>query len=533
VSGLEEEFARLPGLLGAHMMLTAAAMSLGATLSLPLGIACARSAALRGPALAFASVVQTVPALALLALMVPLLGRIGFMPAFAALTLYSMLPMLRNAIVGLDGVDPAVKEASRAVGMTPWQALARVELPLAAPAIIAGVRTATVWVVGAATLSTPVGAPSLGDYIFSGLQTRNWDAVLFGCLFSAGLAIALDQLLRLAESGVAARRPGRAWAALAAFAALVAAALLPALAPSAARLGDPAAPRATAASGGEDGLEGRRVIIGAKSFTEQYILSELLRIQLARAGARAETRGNLGSTVAFDALAADEIDLYVDYTGTLWANVLKQDSPIQRDRMMTRAGAALLERYGVLQLGGLGFENAYGFAVTADTAARLPAPTIGGLAALGAPQIGADPEFFARPEWRRARDLYGLEGARERSMDSTFMYGAARDGAVDAITAYTTDGRIAAFDLVVLDDPREALPPYDAVLLISPAAKDNPALLDALRPLLNAIPPALMRQANRRVDIDGQSPREAARWLDARLAAARRAKTARPADARD
>lgn len=517
--GLADEWARLPELLSAHMLLTAAALSAGSVISLPLGVACARSSLLRGPALGFASVVQTVPALALLALMVPLLGRIGFAPAFLALMFYSMLPMLRNAIVGLEGVDPAVKEAARAVGMTPRQALFRVELPLAAPTILAGVRTATVWVVGAATLSTPVGAPSLGDYIFSGLQTRSWDTVLFGCVFSAGLAIVLDQLLRLVETGVSMRKPRRAIAASAAFIALILVALLPAFV----RFDAAISPRTSGktvekARDNAPGLTDSRIVIGAKSFTEQYILSELIALRLENAGARTDVRGNLGSTVAFDALAQSDIDLYVDYTGTLWANILKQEVPIPRDRMAVRTAGFLLEEYGVLQLGDLGFENAYGFAVTRETAAALDTSAIDALGALGRPQIGADPEFFARPEWPRTQQLYGLENARTRSMDSTFMYSAVRDGAVDAITAYTTDGRVAAFDLVILDDPLQALPPYDAVLLLSPEAADNPALIAALRPLLNAISPEQMRQANKRVDIEGQTPAQAARWLDRTIA---------------
>ena len=136
-----------------------------------------------GPAVTFASVLQTIPGLALLALMVPILGgRIGFAPAYVALTLYGILPVLRNTIVGLQEVDPGVREASRGIGMSMLQRLIRVELPLAAPVIVAGVRTASVWVVGAATLATPVGATSLGNYIFQGLQTRTWEAVIFGCI---------------------------------------------------------------------------------------------------------------------------------------------------------------------------------------------------------------------------------------------------------------------------------------------------------------------------------------------------------------
>jgi osmoprotectant transport system ATP-binding protein len=126
----------------------------------------------------------------------------GFLPAVLALALYSMLPVLRNTITGLQGIDPAILEAAEGVGMTPRQSLMMVELPLALPVIMAGIRTAAVWVIGTATLSTPIGQTSLGNYIFAGLQTQNWVFVLFGCAAAAALALAVDQLLALIENGV-------------------------------------------------------------------------------------------------------------------------------------------------------------------------------------------------------------------------------------------------------------------------------------------------------------------------------------------
>ena len=167
-----------------------------------------------------ASVTQTIPGLALLALFYPLLlalaalcerlfgagfSALGFLPSVLALALYSMLPVLRNTITGLQGVDPAIKEAALGVGMTRRQSLIMVELPLALPVIMAGIRTAAVWVIGTATLSTPIGQTSLGNYIFTGLQTQNWVFVLFGCVAAAVLALAVDQLLALMESGAARR----------------------------------------------------------------------------------------------------------------------------------------------------------------------------------------------------------------------------------------------------------------------------------------------------------------------------------------
>src|SRR6185312_12513296 len=190
---LAAAWAQLPGYLSQHVLVSASALLLGVAISLPLAVAASRSAAVRWPSLLVASLVQTIPSLALLALFYPLLLAL------------SMLPILRNGYAGIAGVDPAIVEAARGMGMTDRQRLMQVELPLAAPVIMAGVRTAAVWTIGAATLATSVGQTSLGNYIFSGLQTENWVFVLFGCAASAALALAADQLLGLIEHGLATR----------------------------------------------------------------------------------------------------------------------------------------------------------------------------------------------------------------------------------------------------------------------------------------------------------------------------------------
>src|SRR5258708_6453572 len=213
----------VPDYLAGQVLLSASALGLGIVLGLPLALLLVRRPRLRWPALAAASFVQTIPGLARLALFYPLLlglsaftspllgfrlPALGFLPSLLALTLYSMLPILRNAVAGLTGLDPAVMEAASAVGMTARQRLFRVEVPLAAPVVMAGIRTAAVWTIGAATLSTSVGQTSLGNYIFTGLQTENWIFVLFGCAVAAAFAFVVDQILGLIEAG-ATQRGGR------------------------------------------------------------------------------------------------------------------------------------------------------------------------------------------------------------------------------------------------------------------------------------------------------------------------------------
>ena len=193
---LREQLLVLPEYLQGHLALTFAALGAGIAVSVPLGIIASRSPRIRHPLLATVSLIQTVPGLAILALVVAMLGgQIGFLPAFIALTLYSMLPIMRNTVTGLEGVPADVVEAARGIGLSPRQRLWKVELPLALPVIVAGIRTAAVWTVGMATLSTLVGASSFGNYIFIGIQTRNLTAVTVGSLAAAGLAILLDTLI--------------------------------------------------------------------------------------------------------------------------------------------------------------------------------------------------------------------------------------------------------------------------------------------------------------------------------------------------
>ncbi len=517
---LRDLFADLPYLLGGHLLLSLSAVLIGVLISVPFGALATRHDRLRGPLLTVAGLIQTIPGLALLALMVPLLGgTIGFLPAFLALTLYSVLPMVRNTVTGIMDVDPAVTEAARGMGMTSRQTLLGVELPLAAPVIIAGIRTATVWVVGMATLATPVGAPSLGQYIFLGLQTRNWTAVIFGCVFSAILAVVLDQLIRALEISATTRNKRMGILTLSALALVAIGGIAPFVAE---RFGERPTGGARAgdldASGAPVGLSSARTVsIGSKGFTEQYILSAYLESELRAEGADVSARPNMGSTILFDALRSDTVDVCVDYTGTIWATLMKRAEPIGRSEMLIEVAHYLKKEHGVICVGPLGFENAYALAMRKDRAAELGIRSIADLArhAEGL-TIGGDPEVFGRSEWKRVRAAYGLQAARTRGMDSTFMYDAVRDGQVDVITAYSTDGRIAAYDLLVLKDPKQAFPPYDAILLVAPGASKLPGLLDALRPLVNRISNTAMREANRLVDLEGKAPAVAADSLRAK-----------------
>ena len=503
---LADAWARLPDYLGSHVLVSITALALGLGLSLPLAIASTRRPLLRGALLTVASVVQTVPGLALLALFYPLLlalaalserlfgasfSALGFLPSVLALALYSMLPVLRNTVAGLNGLDPSLRDAARVVGMRPAQSLREIELPLALPVIMAGIRTSAVWVIGTATLSTPIGQTSLGNYIFTGLQTQNWVYVSFGCVAAAVLALVVDQLLALMEHGVRARSRARVLAGGAGLALVVLAALAPLRAGA----------RAT-------------YVVGTEPFTEQSVLGALIEQRLAAAGLPATRRDGLGSAVIFGALVAGDIDVYVSYSGTIWATRMHRSDVEPRGKVLAAVEDWLEKTQGVRMLGSLGFEDAYALAMPRKKADALGITSIADLAA-HAPQlsIAGDYEFFERPEWKALRAAYGLAFASQRTMQPDFMYQAAAAGEADVVSAYTSDGRIAKYDLKVLSDPKQAIPPYDAIVLLAPKRANDEKLAAALKPLIGAIDVETMREANLRASAGDVLPDEVARWL--------------------
>ena len=504
----KQAVARVPELLAAHVQISVSALVLAMIICLPLAIWAARSPRVAAIALTVASLIQTIPGLALLALFYPLLlgisalvgggiSAFGFLPALLALTLYALLPILRNAVTGLAGVDPAAKEAADGLGMTRGQKLYYVEAPLAAPTIMAGIRTAAVWTIGAATLSTTVGQPSLGDLIFAGLQTQNWTLVLAGCLFSAALAILVDLLLGLIERGIRERRRILVGAGMAIIAAGLLTATLPLLI-------------------ARDNV----VVIGSKNFSEQYILARLIGSRLEEAGYQVRYRDGLGSAVIYTALSEGDIDVYVDYSGTIWANQMKRGDSQPIATMLDEIARWTSSRHGVKMLGALGFENTYAFAVRAQDARTKSLKTLDDLARVSSDfNFGTDVEFLERPEWQMVQDIYPIRFKTALSFSPTLMYPALASEEVDVISAFSTDGRIAANDFIVLDDPKGAIPSYEAILLLSPKRADDDAFVAALNPLVAAITVENMREANYMVDREGdkKTPTQAARWLNDKL----------------
>jgi len=306
------------------------------------------------------------------------------------------------------------------------------------------------------------------------------------------LALAVDQLLASIETGIRLRSRLRVAFGGIGIAALVAATLVPSLArpPSS-------------------------YIVGAKTFAEQYVLAALIAQRLRAADLSASSREGLGSNVIFDALASGDIDVYVDYSGTLWANQFHHTDIKPREELLGEL-KTILAQQKITLLGELGFENAYALVMPRKRAEALGIRSIADLTSHAAGMsMAADYEFFSRSEWAGLQKAYGLSFRAQRQMQPDFMYAAAASGEVDVIAGYTSDGLIAKYDLVVLDDPKHAIPPYDAIVLLAPKRAGDRALKAALQPLLGRIDISAMREANlRAAGGDGaSSPDAVARWL--------------------
>jgi osmoprotectant transport system permease protein len=479
-------------LLGQHLTLVLASTLVAILVGVPVGIIGARRPRIGGPLAAVAGVIQTIPSLALFGFLLPLplVGGIGARTALAALILYALLPVIRTTAAGLRSIDPAILEAADAMGMTVRQRLVQVELPLALPAIVAGIRVAAVIGVGTVTIAAAIGAGGLGEYIYRGLSMVDATVILAGAIPVAALAMALDGLLFALERSLSWRGRRRRRPALALMAGACVVALGLALG---------AYPRE------------ERIVVGSKNFSEQVLLGELMAQAIERyAGLPVDRRLNLGGTFICDrAIQTGDIDLYVEYSGTALTAVFKR--PVQRDsRAVLEEVRSLYAESGRTTLAPLGFNNTFAILVRrADAQARgltrlsqLTQHAPGWRAAFGY-------EFLERADgFRGLAAAYDLRFREQpRVMDLTLIYRALAEGQVDVIAGDATAGLIEALNLSPLEDDRQYFPPYDAVPVVHSATLlRHPQISAAIARVAGRVTAEAMRRMNYAVDGERADP---------------------------
>ena len=489
-----------------HLLLVVVAVSAGAAVGVPVGVLLTRRPKLAKPVLAVANVLQTIPSLALFGFLIPVLGShgIGRLPAIIALFIYSLLPIIRNTFTGIEGVDPAVREAARGMGMTDWQMLTQVELPLALNVIIAGLRVATVISVGTATIAAAIGAGGLGVYIFRGLRGggSNNTLILAGAIPAAILALGADFALGWVErslapgASAATRRFGK-WA-LAASGVVIASAMV------------------YAVGSGITSKNARSIVVGSKDFTESRILAELVAQAIeTRTEIEVARQFELGGDLCHRALLSGQLDAYVEYTGTAFTAILGHEPLTDPREVFDRTKSEYETKFNLEWLDPLGFNNTFAILVRGEDARRLNLKTISDAARYASQwRAGFGQDFVSRkdgyPGFVRAYGLKFREAPRE--MDLSLTYQALADHQVDLIAGNSTDGLIERLDLFQLEDDRHYFPPYEAAPVFRKSTLDKyPEIRLALKGLAGTLTDAGMRKLNYAVDGDHREVKDVVR----------------------
>ena len=498
-----------------HIFVVLISTGFAILIGIPLGIVLTRVRSLQTPILGFANIMQTVPSLALFGLLIPipLIGGIGSRTAIIALALYALLPVIRNTVTGILGIDPKLKEAAIAIGMTDWQRLKLVELPLAMPVILTGIRVAVVISVGVATVAAAVGAGGLGTYIFRGLRQNDNNLLVAGALASAILALLCDFALgqfeksyEIEERKTAGRRR---------FVALAIGGLLTVT------VGLGLISNFRSEISNKDAGEGittapqKTIVVGSKDFTESVILAEILAQMLEKKGIAVTRKFELAGNLAHDGLLSGIIDVYPEYTGTAYTAILKHPPITDPQAVYDQTKAEYADKFKLSLSPSLGFSNDFAILIRGDVAREKNLRTISDAVPFAKNwQAGFGQDFMSRadgyPGFKRA---YGLTFAKQpREMDLSLTVRALAAKELDIIAGNSTDGLITALDLFQLDDDKRYFPPYQAVFIARIELSE--AFAATFSKLFNAISTDEMRRMNYEVDGNKRSPRDvAADWV--------------------
>jgi osmoprotectant transport system permease protein len=506
---LQQNWAELLALTREHIFLVLVSTGIAILFGVPIGILLTRKKSLQTPVLGVANVMQTIPSLALFGLLIPIsFVGIGAKAAIIALTLYSFLPVIRNTVTGITGVDAKVREAAVAMGMTDWQILKMVELPLAAPVILTGIRVAVVIAVGVATIAAAVGAGGLGTYIFRGLRQNDNNLLLAGAIFSAILALAADFALGQIEkvfefknrvSATPSRRKFAFAAATAFIAVLLGLSFIPNFKSE------------TSNQFAETNTANQKIRVGSKDFTESVILAEILAQILEKRGVQVERQFELGGNLAHDALLSNQIDVYPEYTGTAYTAILKHQPITDTRKVYDETKAEYAEKFDLMLSPPLGFSNDFAILVRGDIARKNDLKTISDAVPISRSwQAGFGQDFMSRADgYAGFTKTYGFNFAKQpREMDLSLTYRALASGQVDIIAGNSTDGLISALDLFQLEDDKKYFPPYQAVFI---ARNDKAEILrETFEKLSGAISTGDMRRLNYAVDGEKRAPKNVA-----------------------
>lgn len=491
-----------------HIELTAIALIIAIIIGVPIGISISYKKKLNKPILGVTSVTQAIPSMALLGFMIPFLG-IGTAPAIVVVVLYSLLPIIKNTYTGITNISPATIEAATGIGLTRAQILTKIQIPQALPIIMAGVRISSVSAVGLMTMAAFIGGGGLGYLIFSGIRTVNNYQILAGAIPACILALLVDYFFGAIEKLVTPlslqsdknhqeniKKSQRKNKIIVIGTIILIAFLFLHEIDFSKKSGDV-------------------IRVGSKDFTEQEILCYMTSHAIENnTDINVEEECNLGGAqVVFSALTNNNIDLYIDYAGTDYTDILKHKPISDVDKVYKTIKEEMKEKYNVEVLNQMAFNNTYALAVTKETAEKYNLKTISDLTRVANDFIIAPTlEFINREDGLPGLEKeYGLNFKDTIGIDGSPRYTALQNNNAQVIDAFTTDGLLKKFNLTVLEDDKNFFPPYYAIPLVrSDTLKEYPEI----EKILNALGPYLtdevMQDLNYQVDELGKSPEKVA-----------------------
>lgn len=473
-----------------HLQISMIALFIAMLIAIPFAIFIANKKKISEVTLQIAGIMQTIPSLALLGLFIPLLG-IGKKPAIVTLVIYGIFPILQNTISGLRGIDPVLKEAATAFGMTRFEKLKTYEIPLAMPHIIGGVRTSSVMLIGTATLGALIGAGGLGSFILLGIDRNNPNLILIGAISSSLLAISINALIKYMEDK---KIKTIVTVFLVTLAILVGSTL-------------------SFGSGASN-----RLVIAGKLGAEPDILINMYKDLIEEeTDIKVDLKPNFGKTTfLYEALKNKEIDIYPEFSGTITSSLLDkkiEDLSNEPDEVYQKAKDAIYDQDKMIFLKPMEYQNTYALAVKKDFAKENNLKTVSDLKKVEDQiKAGFTIEFNDREDGNKGlKSLYGLD-IKAVTMEPKLRYKALDQGDINLVEVYSTDSEIITHDLTILEDDKKLFPPYQGgPLLREETLKEHPELKDALEKLAGKISAEEMTKLNYKVDVEGQSASDVAR----------------------
>ena len=490
-------------LLFQHIQLTLIAIIFAILIGIPLGILVSKNEKLRKYVIGIINIFQAIPSMALLGLLVPMLG-IGSKPAIVAVVLYSLLPIVKNTSTGILGIDENILESAKGIGLTSKQILYKIQLPLALPIIMAGIRISAVTAVGLMTLAAFIGAGGLGYLVFSGVQTVNNTMILAGAIPACILALLVDYIFSKVEKSAmskysssksSVKKPKNNHIGITVCASLVAVAII-------------------FTTFGQSFSKKDTIIVGSKDYTEGIILSNICADLLEEyTDYKIVRKMNMGTTVLWNAITNGEVDVCTDYTGTILMNCLNKEAKGDADEVYNYVKDELHKQYEIKVLDQYGFNNTYTLAMEPEVAQKYNIETYSDLTKYSRNFVFSPTLAFEN----RADGLPGLQTCYDldfkeiKSMDGALRYQALKRGDAQVIDAFSTDGLLKKFNLKVLEDDKEFFPPYYAVPLVrEDILEKHPEVEEILNKLSGKITEEKMIELNYKVDEEGQTPEKVA-----------------------